>query len=164
MTSSTTITLRPFTKDDTTFFAALASDDRVTRFVGDGQPWGSDMIAARVRIALDETPADTVGAVRWFLAVDEYEPVGLLVSTRREPGVEIGYWVSPEHWGRGVAGAIVEQALALVPEVFDSERLTAKVDPENAASTRVLTRRGFHFAFTDANLDQYVRDPKDDRP
>lgn len=85
MTSSTTISLRPFTTDDTFFFAALASDERATRFVGDGLPWGSDMIAARVRIALDETPEATVGAVRWFLAVDEREPVGLLVSTRRNP-------------------------------------------------------------------------------
>ena len=164
MTSSTTISLRPFTTDDTSFFAALASDERVTRFVGDGLSWGFDMIATRVRIALDETPEDTVGAVRWFLAVDDREPVGLLVSTRREPGVEIGYWVSPEHWGRGVAGAIVEQALTVVPEVFDSERLTAQVDPENAASIRVLTRRGFHFASTAAGLDQYVWRPKDDRP
>lgn len=72
--------------------------------------------------------------------------------------------MSPEHWGRGVAGAIVEQALTVVPEVFDSERLTALVNPENAASIRVLNRRGFHFASTAAGLDQYVWRPKDDRP
>lgn len=159
-----TITLRTFTKEDTSFFAALASDERVTRYVGDGQPWSSDLVASTVRVALEQAPVDAVGAVRWFLAVDERDSVGLLVSTLRESGVEIGYWVSPEHWGRGIAGAIVEQALTVVPAVFGTERLTAQVDPENAASTRALTRRGFHLATPGTGLDQYVWTPEDDRP
>lgn len=159
MAPRTTVTLRPFTVDDASFFAELAGDEQVTRFVGDGQPWDQDMVAARVRAALDEVPVDTVGAVRWFLALAEHEPVGLLVSTRRGSGVEVGFWVSPRHWGRGVAGSIVNQALTVVPAVFGCGRMMARVDPENAASARVLARHGFHRASADGDLDQYVRDP-----
>lgn len=32
------INLRPFHEADTEFFAGMAADERVTRFIGDGQP------------------------------------------------------------------------------------------------------------------------------
>lgn len=84
MAPNTILSIRPFTKDDASFFAELASYERMTRYVGDGQPWTPDMIAARMRIALAETPVHVSGAVRWLLAMDHLEPVGLLASTRRD--------------------------------------------------------------------------------
>lgn len=153
-----TITLCPFTAYDEYFVTELARDERVTRLVGDGQPWDKDMIAARMRIALEQTPVDTVGAVRWFLSLAGPEPVGVLVSTRRESGVEIGYGVSSGHWGRGIAGAMVEQAVDVIPELFGCGRLLAQVSPTNPVSARVLTRRGFRLACTADGLDQYLWD------
>lgn len=74
------VTLQPFTQDDTSFFTELAGDEQVTRFVGDGRPWYHDMIAARVRLALEGTPMDTVGAVRWFVLLNDHESVSLRVA------------------------------------------------------------------------------------
>lgn len=55
------IKLQPFHEADTAFFAGMASDERVTRFVGDGQPWTEQTITERVRAALEQDPLDSVG-------------------------------------------------------------------------------------------------------
>ena len=82
--------------------------------------------------------------------------MGLVVTTRCDAGVEIGYWVSAEHWGRGVAGAMVDLAVATVPDVYGPVRLIARADPANTASTRLLTRRGFEPEASQDGLDHYV--------
>ena len=56
---------------------------------------------------------------------------------------DIGYILHPDTWGRGFAA---EAATAVIDHVFaahDVETLTADVDPENAASIRLLERLGF---------------------
>lgn len=150
------IVLRPFHQADTEFFTRMASDERVTRYVGDGQPWSQQFIHGRIRTARQQDPFDTVGASRWFLTTEENTPVGIVVSTRKEDGIEIGYWVSPDHWGRGIAGAMVDKALAILPEIYGTPKHIARVDPANAASAKVLTRRGFQLEATREGLDYYT--------
>lgn len=135
----------------------MAGDERVTRFVGDGQPWQDGLIETRISAALEAVPLDQVGAIRWFIAENAGQPVGLVVSTRKETGVEIGYWVSPEHWGRGVAGAMVDEALIMIPQLFAVSLLLARVDPSNEASARVLSRRGFTPFASEDGLDYFAR-------
>jgi len=134
----------------------MASDDQVTRFIGNGKPWPEDTVEVRVSAALDPIPLGQLGAVRWFIADDPAERVGLFVATRKEDGVEIGYWVSPRHWGRGIAGVMVDQALAKIPELFGTSSLIARVDPGNTASVRILSRRGFTPGTHENGLDQYI--------
>lgn len=156
MPAQPSITLRPFHEADTAFFTGLATDERVTCFVGDGRPWAPQTIQDRLRSALQQQPVEHSRAVRWFIAEEGGEAVGLVVATRCDEGVEIGYWVSPQHWGRGVAGAMVDRALSTIPEVYGQVRLIARVDPANAASARVLTRRGFELEASQDGLDRYV--------
>jgi RimJ/RimL family protein N-acetyltransferase len=56
---------------------------------------------------------------------------------------ELGYWLLPEHWGRGIAtecvGAVLEHAYG----AMGLHRVAAEVDAENHASRRVLDRLGF---------------------
>lgn len=66
-----------------------------------------------------------------------------MVSTRKDAGIEIGYWVSPEHWDRGIAGAMVDLALTTVLDVYQTKQIFARVDPSNTVSAKLLTRRGF---------------------
>lgn len=150
------IDLRPFHATDTAFFAGLASDERVTRFIGNGQPWEQQTIHDRVNAALRQDPLDIVGASRWYLVTEVNEPVGIVVSSRKDEGIEIGYWVSPDHWGRGIAGAMVDGALASIPKVYGTRQLVAHVDPANAASAKLLTRRGFQLRSNHDGLDHYT--------
>lgn len=156
MPAQPSITLRPFQEADTAFFTGLATDERVTRFVGDGRPWAPQAIQDRLRAALQQEPVEQGGAVRWFIAEEGGEAVGLVVTTRCDEGVEIGYWVSAEHWGRGVAGAMVDLAVATVPDVYGRVRLIARAAPANTASTRLLTRCGFELEASQDGLDRYV--------
>ena len=57
---------------------------------------------------------------------------------------EVGYILHPDHWGLGFAGEAVEAAIGHVFATRDIEELTADVDPENAASIRLLERLGFN--------------------
>lgn len=135
----------------------MASNHRVTRFVGNGQPWDEKTIAARISLALEHIPLEQVGAVRWFIAEHNTDPVGLVVSTRKEDGVEIGYWVSPECWGKGVAGTMIDEAITALPKLFTISSLIARVDPANEASTQALIRRGFVLASNEDGLDRYIK-------
>lgn len=85
------------------------------------------------------------------------QPVGLVVSTRRETGVEIGYWVSPEYWGKGVAGAMAYEALTTIPALFGMSSLLARVDPSDEASVRVLSRGGSTLFASEDGLDYLSR-------
>lgn len=151
------LSLRSFDSTDVPFFTSLASNDQVTRYIGDGQPWEGDTIASCIRLALEYRPVNEVGAIRWFIATVDTNPVGLVASTRKDDGVEIGYWVSPEHWGKGIAGTMIDTAICSLPELFGTRILIAQVDPGNEASARVLLRRGFVLDSHSENLDRYIK-------
>lgn len=152
------IVLRSFRENDLDFFTSLAQDERVTRFVGDGRPWTPDRIDERGQLALREDPMDQLGAARWFIAEENGRPVGLLVSSRVQDSIEIGYWVAPRHWGRGVAGAMLDRAVETLPGLYAINRLSARVSPSNHASARALTRRSFNHVGRHDGLDIYSRD------
>ncbi len=56
---------------------------------------------------------------------------------------EVGYIVHPDHWGQGIAGEAVSAAIDHVFATREVEDLTADVDPDNAASIRLLERLGW---------------------
>lgn len=56
---------------------------------------------------------------------------------------EVGYILHPDVWGQGLAAEAVGAAIDHVFETRDLDILTADVDPENAASIRLLQRLGF---------------------
>ncbi len=56
---------------------------------------------------------------------------------------DVGYILHPDCWGQGLAGEAVGAAIDHVFRTRDIETLTADVDPENAASIRLLERLGF---------------------
>lgn len=56
---------------------------------------------------------------------------------------DIGYILHRDHWGQGFAGEAAGAAIDHVFATTDLEDLTADVDPDNAASIRMLERLGF---------------------
>lgn len=62
------------------------------------------------------------------------------------PEVEIGWWLAPEHWGRGLA---TEAAGAVVDFAFREtglHRVLAIARPENRASTRIMEKLGMRLS------------------
>ena len=56
---------------------------------------------------------------------------------------EVGYILHPDCWGQGLASEAVGAAIDHVFLTCGVPALTADVDPENAASIRLLERQGF---------------------
>jgi len=57
--------------------------------------------------------------------------------------VEIGYFLAPMIWGRGVGTAVVAELTKLAFALPEVTRVYAVVHAGNAASTRVLQKNGF---------------------
>jgi len=56
---------------------------------------------------------------------------------------EIGFWLLPEHWGKGIIGQVMPDALTYGFKELDLHRIEAVVEAGNDASGRVLRRHGF---------------------
>ncbi len=72
--------------------------------------------------------------------------------------VEIGYAVVPSHRRRGVAGVAVAAVIAYA-RAHEVARLIAEVDPDNAASLRVVAAAGFRPVSTEATLEEATAGP-----
>lgn len=125
----------------------LSSDERVMRYVGDGQPWSRERTVKRSG-ELQEHWAEHGYGWRAIFEDDVFSGVaalsrlGGLVPGIEESAIEIGWWVDPCAWGRGVA---TEAALAVRDEAFaevGAERLAARYLPANLASERVMIKLG----------------------
>src|SRR5262249_40675177 len=67
------------------------------------------------------------------------EMVGYVCCFGRDGRANVGYWVSREHWGKGIASRALKLLLLEVP----SRPLYAHVATSNGASLRVLQKCGF---------------------
>lgn len=139
------LVLREYTEDDATAVFAYQSDPRYLRYY----PWEwrtLDDAQRFVRTFIDwqsESPRR-----RFQLAVLLHESGALIGScgVRRKPDddteADIGFELSPEHWGWGYA---TEAATAMAEFAFRElgvRRLSSWCIAENAASARVLEKLG----------------------
>ncbi|MBY4126830.1 GNAT family N-acetyltransferase [Rhodococcus fascians] len=151
----TAVQLRPAVRSDSEFLFSMASNIEVVRWIGDGKQWSAEYFDRRFERALNATGSHEPDAQRWFVGTTErHVRVGLLSTIRRSDHMEIGYWVHPDHWGFGYAGALLVHAR----EQASGLPLAAQVHQENEASRRVLKRAGFTLV-DDGNLLTYRRHP-----
>lgn len=139
------LTLRPFETGDALPLAREADHPEVARTLRDRFPHPYTLEHARAWIALraPESPPTALAIVRredarllGGVGVDRLADVARLTG-------EIGYWLGPEHWGRGYAREATAAFVAYLFEAFDFERLEAWTFAPNLASRRVLEACGF---------------------
>ncbi len=69
---------------------------------------------------------------------------GLLVDPEDSSwGIEVGYFLHSDYWGRGIASEVVRAALAHGFDDLGLPEIAALARPENGASLRVLEKAGF---------------------
>jgi ribosomal-protein-alanine N-acetyltransferase len=68
--------------------------------------------------------------------------------------VQLGYVISPSHWGKGYTTEAVSALLSILRNFMDVYRIGSFVDAENAASIRVLKKCGMS---EEARLEKWFR-------
>ncbi|MBC7817833.1 MAG: GNAT family N-acetyltransferase [Planctomycetaceae bacterium] len=132
---------RDWTAADLEPFHALCSDPGVMQFVGDGEPWSwerTEQFVARAR-----EMSQTLGFCQWpVIHKAESGLIGFCGFVPASDGVEIGWRLAKEFWGRGLA---TEAARAVLKHGFESlgfQRVIATVQSPNLASIRVIEKLG----------------------
>lgn len=135
------ILMKPYDWTMVDDLAATANDPRIPRYMGDqfAAPYTRDDAEAWVEITMRFEPpmqyavfdgGGLIGGLGGFPAHGE-----------ATGSAEIGWWLHPDHWGKGIMSAC---ARALVDELFERGymRLWAPVMAPNLASARVAERAG----------------------
>ena len=141
--------LRPWTSEDVALLAGLSSNPRVTRYIGLGQTWTAVKAITVADRALHHWREHGFGW-RVIIHVTSGTDIGLLALNVMGAGTagldpdehELGWWLSPEHWGHGYATEAGQGAIGLAFGARGLDRVVAVVDPDNVRSLAVCRRLG----------------------
>lgn len=137
LTRQPEITLRRTVAADVALLHALELDEASNQLAGT-KPRDWRTFSARWTEILADTDGTVTGVTPRVILADG-EPVGSVNIAPHEGHASIGYWISREHWGRGIA----TKAVALMLGEFASRPLYATVAGHNLPSLRVLLKSGF---------------------
>jgi RimJ/RimL family protein N-acetyltransferase len=130
-----TVELRPIRDEDLDALYAFEADPVAAHqaaFTSKGMPDRSAFDARWQRIRKDED-------ARMLAVVYDGKVAGSVFSHKMGEEYHVGYWISREHWGKGVATA----ALLKYLEGFTYRPVHASAACDNTASIRVLEKCGF---------------------
>lgn len=136
------VQLRRYVHDMLNDLVAAANHAEISRYMGDQFPFPYTEEAGRqwLEIAAKDDPPLQYGI---FLGDDLVGGLGGFPGTEERTGTyEIGWWLTPQHWGKGITSAA---AKALVDEFFgnrDVMRVWAPVMHPNIASRKVAMYAG----------------------
>lgn len=102
--------------------------------------------------------------IRWGITHKENGRVigscGFFNMHREHSRTEIGYELSKEHWGQGIASEALEAVIHYGFRHLQLERIQALVEPANSSSLKLLEKNGFeqegllrHYEFTCGKFD-----------
>lgn len=139
------LVLRKVTEDDADSLLAYLSDEAVTHHMG-LTPFVSK------EDALDEigwynSIFEKATGIRWGITVKAEDPVigscGFLNLSKKHHRAEIGFELSKEHWGKGIASEALQAVVAYGFTQLDLNRIEALVEPTNVPSQNLLERNSF---------------------
>lgn len=135
------LSFRPWRPEDLQPFHAICSNPQVMRHVGNGQVWSRARTSRFIQNAGDVLRSH--GCCQWALI---HKPDRLLIGycgfAHTSVGPEIGWRLSPQYWGQGLA---TEAACAALKHGFESlefRQVMATVQAPNQASIRVVEKLG----------------------
>lgn len=136
--------LRPARDDDAPkIFSGWGQDEEVTRYL----TWRphTELADAEGHVARCKKGWERGSPLVWMLETQDGDLAGSLAARPRSHGVNLGYLLARDFWGRG----FMVEALKPVVEWWlaqdDVFRIWATTDRENHASQRVLEKAGFEF-------------------
>ncbi|MRI34892.1 GNAT family N-acetyltransferase [Endozoicomonas sp. OPT23] len=144
------LTLRGWRNSDSEALYRLNSDPEFVRYLGDGKPLSRDDSWRILAVLAGHWALKGFGL--WAVELTETkEAIGRvgLWEPHGWPAIELGWGISPEHWGKGYA---TETARASLKWAFDDlglESVISIIHPDNHASKSVALRIGESFSHTE---------------
>jgi len=135
--------MRGFREEDLDAWAAICVDDEVTRWVGD--PDGLSREDAWRRMAYFVGHWELRGCGNWALVERE---TGVLVGRaglfypEAWPGLEVGWLVGREHWGRGYAPEAGRASMEWARTELGADHVISLIEDDNHRSARVAEKLG----------------------
>ncbi len=138
--ATTRLSLRRPARHDVEGIVSIVGDWEVARRLARvPHPYGPD----DARFFLDQVvPAEWVWAITLRGENRLIGAVGLTPEGDADTA-ELGYWLSPAHWGRGIATEAAQAVVDFGFERLGLARLTSGYFENNPAPGRVLTKLGF---------------------
>lgn len=149
--------LRRFRPDDFDTYAALLADPRLMEYVGDGKPQSCGQAWANLALLMGHWQMRGYGL--WAVLLrDSGRLIGRCGLWHPEgwPGVEIGWMLARECWGRGYATEAARAVLAHAQQQQLAESLISLIHPSNERSIAVARRLGGSFERTLPLRGQHV--------
>jgi RimJ/RimL family protein N-acetyltransferase len=137
--------LRPLQSSDAAFVLSLLNEPSFIQFIGDRKVRSLEQ--AREYIA--NGPAASYEQFGYGLLLVElkesHTPIGMcgLVQRNYLPDADIGFAFSPAYWSQGYAREAAHAALNYAMNTLHFKRIAAIVQPDNAASLKLLETLGF---------------------
>jgi len=131
-------------KDD---FIRLLTDPVVMQYVDNG-PLSSEQADVLWHRLMDDFYPNGIDTIWAVFAKDDGRYVGnasLRPRPERQQDWEIGYYLTPDEWGKGFATEIASRLVRFGFETAGLKEVYATVDKENFASMKVLKKSGLEF-------------------
>jgi RimJ/RimL family protein N-acetyltransferase len=136
------LTLRPGWPEDAAALSRAIGHEAVVRMLAQA-PWPYARGDAEAFLARPRTASEV------FLLILSHEGVaprivgGIGIQPEAEGGHELGYWLTPDAWGRGYATEAGQAMVAIARHALGLKRLVSGHFTDNPASGRVLRKLGF---------------------
>ena len=143
------IILRPWSIRDAAELAAIANNKNIADNLRDAFPFPYSLKDARqwLKIILPENFPP-----RFFAITLDKLLVGSIGIVLKEDiyrkNFEIGYFISEEYWGNGIATKAIKAATSYAFKDFDIIRVYAEPFADNTGSRKALEKAGFHLEAT----------------
>ena len=140
------LSLETWTLDDFDAFAEIARDPDVMRFIATGEPWTDARIGWFM--GLQSAYQQTLGYCNWKLtdrAGGELLGFCGLAPLSSVGEIEIGWWLKPTQWGKGLAYEAAARVVHAAFAVHRIQRIVARVYRSNARSISLIDRLGMEF-------------------
>lgn len=135
-----------WTLDDFEGFAAIARNPEVMRYIAEGEPWPDERIGWFLGIQC--TLLETLGYCNWKLKErTSQEIIGFcgLAPLRTINQVEIGWWLKPAYWRRGLAREAASHVIDRAFQLHGLDQLAARAYRANTPSLKLMKNLGMNF-------------------
>ena len=135
------LTLRPGWPEDAPAVARAMGHEKVVRMLAKA-PWPYALADAEAFLTR-QRPASDASFLILSHDGDYPRPIGGIGLAADDQGHELGYWLTPDAWGRGYATEAGKAVVSIARHALGLKRLHSGHFVDNPASGRVLAKLGF---------------------